>query len=91
MWPLSEIDHPIVLLLATLAAAPILLQYFKWFFRDTLSFLDDAILAGLPDWWTLFTDRYLEGEWAEIKLIYFFIICGGLVASFYKIGTLIFV
>lgn len=31
--------------------------------------------------------RYFEGQWAELKLIFFALIAVGAIASFYRIGV----
>jgi hypothetical protein len=76
--------------LAVVVAAPILWQYFKWFFDDLSGFISDASLGGLPDWYAFLKDKYWEGEWAEVKIFFFLLLCVGFTASLYKAATLIF-
>jgi len=90
-WLLKSIDHPYLLLLAVVVAIPILIQYWKWIFGDMGGFVSDITLGGMPDWLAFLRGKYWEGEWAEIKIIFFILICCALTASFYKIATLIFI
>lgn len=83
-WLTEFVDHPYLLALAVLVALPLLWQYFRLFFGDLGGFVDDAELGGASDWDTLLKGRYVDGQWAELKIAFFVLICVALVASFYK-------
>lgn len=89
-WLARYIEHPYLLTLAVFVAAPILWQYMKWLFGDLSGFISDATLGGLPDWYTFLINKYWEGEWAEIKIVFFLLLCIGFIASLYKVAKLIF-
>lgn len=89
-WLAQFVDHPNLLILAATVAAPILWQYFKWFFGDMGGFVSDAALGGAPDWYAFLKGKYWEGEWVELKIGFFLFICVALIASFYKAATLVF-
>jgi hypothetical protein len=89
-WLRGFVDHPLLLLIALLIAAPVMYQYWKWFFGDLAGFGTDAKDAAIPDWYAFLRGRYWQGEWAELKIIVFLLLFVGVVAALYKIGTAIF-
>lgn len=89
-WLTNLIEHPILLILAIALALPVIKQYFKWFFGDLSGFTSDASLGAMPDIYAMFKGKYLEGEWAELKILFFILICICLIAFIYKIASFIF-
>jgi hypothetical protein len=89
-WLLGFVDHPLLLLCALLITVPVMNQYWKWFFGDIAGFGEDVKDAVVPDWYALLRGRYWEGEWAELKIVFFVLLFFGTVAAVYKIGVAIF-
>ncbi len=80
------VNHIFLLLFSICLAIPVLLQLWEWMFGDLRGFFSDLFEASLPDWLSLLRMRYWEGEWAELKLGLFLLLCIGVPAAFYKVG-----
>jgi len=89
-WLNQNIDHPFLLLIATIIAIPIIWQYWKWMFGDIGAFSDDIKDAALPDLFAAYIGRYWESEWAALKIGLFLLLCVGVIAATYKLGSIIF-
>jgi hypothetical protein len=89
-WLINLIEHPLLLIPAIVLAFPVIKQYFKWFFGDLGGFTSDVSLSAMPDIYAMFKGKYLEGEWAELKIFFFILTCICLIAFIYKIASLIF-
>ena len=87
---LTFVDHPWILGAAICLAIPVIWGYWRWFFGDAEDFATDLEDADYRDWINLLRGRYWEGEWAEVKIIWFVIISGGFVAALYAIGVRVF-
>lgn len=89
-WLTDIVDHPWLLLIAVVIAAPVLYQYFQWFFGYGAGLQEDALRAAEPDWCALLRDRCWEGQRAELKITCLAVLVIGVVAAMYKIGMLVF-
>lgn len=84
------VDHPFLLLVAIVVAAPVLYQYFKWFFGNAAGLGEDAAQAALPNWFAALCCRYWESQWEALKIGFFVLLASGVVTALYKIGVMIF-
>lgn len=62
---------------AVTAPIPIQREFGKWFFGDLGGFAQDVKLAALPDLFAALKASFWDGEWAEVKLLYFALLCFG--------------
>ena len=76
-----------MLLAAICLAIPVIVGYWRLFFGNLKDFSQDLEDAAYPDWIAFLRGRFWEGEWVELKLLWFVIITVGLVAAFYVIGV----
>lgn len=88
-WLTQNIEHPYLLLITTIIAIPVIWQYWKWIFGDINSFGEDLKVAALPDLFAALLGRYWESEWAELKIGFFIVLCVGVIAATYKLGTIL--
>lgn len=79
------VDHPWLLLACLALSVPPLREIWRMIFGDAADFAEDLRLAALPDWWAWFQGRYWDGQWAELKLTVFALLCVGLPAALYRI------
>ena len=86
-WLRGYVDHPFLLVLAICVAIPILWQYWQWLFGGIHNFVEDVKDAAAPDWYAFLRGRYWEGEWAELKIVVFMLLCVGLAAALYTMAV----
>lgn len=79
------VDHPWLLLACLALAVPPLREIRRLLFGGGADFTEDLALAALPDWRAWLQGRYWDGQWAELKLALFALLCVGLPAAFYRI------
>ncbi len=89
-WASGYVDHPWLLLVAIPVAIMFLAPWFRWFFGNLRGLGEDVTVASIPDCISVFTKYFWRGEWAEVKLLYFVLLCIGVVAALYHVFVLLF-
>ena len=84
------IDHPWLLLLALVVSVPFICQYWIWLFGSVGGFKEDLMDASEWDIFAAFKGHYWEGEWAEFKIGLFILLSILIIATFYKVATMLF-
>ena len=83
------VDHPWLLLACLALSVMPLKEMWRLIFGDGADFIEDVKIAAVPDWYAWLKGRYWEGEWAELKLL-FFALCGvGVPTALYRLGKVL--
>jgi len=90
-WFKDYVEHPFLLAITFIISLPVFWSYGKWLFDDFDGLASDIKNAVSPDWFTLITGRYSEGEWSKLKIMIFVLTWIVFMLSLYNTAAMLMV
>lgn len=81
---LSFFDRPNLFIVGAIVAVPAYIAVGSVFYNGWDDFLDNLRLFFQPSWLSFLRGEWGEDNWATLKLVFYFVLCGAVATAVYK-------